>query len=148
RRMPDQFAKQIYFGRGNDNDIVISNPRVSERHLVLQVENPQKIFVKDLGSTNGTYVNGHLLGNQAVQIRPGDQLKAADQDIDWLALLNYSDEPAVYTAEEEKEKGFRDEHPQKKSASGSKVIFSLGLGLGFLILILLIYWYLNFIVLP
>ncbi|MBO0695840.1 MAG: FHA domain-containing protein [Verrucomicrobia bacterium] len=47
----------ITIGRGPDNMIVINNPSVSARHAQLQVAN-ETYRLKDLGSTNGTHVNG------------------------------------------------------------------------------------------
>src|SRR5215471_19806083 len=47
----------ITIGRGPDNMIVLNNPSVSARHAHLQVAN-ETYRLKDLGSTNGTHVNG------------------------------------------------------------------------------------------
>ncbi|HSG32738.1 MAG TPA: FHA domain-containing protein [Thermodesulfobacteriota bacterium] len=44
-------------GRAKDNDIVIDNPSVSRYHLFIQKKDG-KVKLKDLGSGNGTYVNG------------------------------------------------------------------------------------------
>jgi pSer/pThr/pTyr-binding forkhead associated (FHA) protein len=44
-------------GRAQDNDIVINNPSVSRYHLFIQRKDG-KVKLKDLGSGNGTYVNG------------------------------------------------------------------------------------------
>lgn len=44
-------------GRSDDADIVVDDPYASEFHLRLSVSNGEMI-VHDLGSTNGTYVNG------------------------------------------------------------------------------------------
>ena len=47
----------ITIGRGPDNTIVINNPSVSARHAQLQLAG-ETYRLKDLGSTNGTNVNG------------------------------------------------------------------------------------------
>jgi len=47
----------ITIGRGPDNMIVLNNSSVSARHAHLQVAN-ETYRLKDLGSTNGTQVNG------------------------------------------------------------------------------------------
>src|SRR5213080_3865399 len=47
----------ITIGRGPDNTIVINNPSVSARHAQLQLAG-ETYRLKDLGSTNGTHVNG------------------------------------------------------------------------------------------
>ena len=45
-------------GRGSASDIVLSDPGISRRHLELQVT-PNGVIARDLGTTNGTYVEGH-----------------------------------------------------------------------------------------
>jgi hypothetical protein len=47
----------ITIGRSPDNTIVINNPSVSARHAQLQLAG-ETYRLKDLGSTNGTQVNG------------------------------------------------------------------------------------------
>jgi len=44
-------------GRGTDCDLRLVDPGVSRHHAELRVEGQQVILV-DLGSTNGTFVNG------------------------------------------------------------------------------------------
>jgi len=47
----------VTIGRSPDNTIVINNPSVSSRHAQLQ-STGETYQLKDLGSTNGTHVNG------------------------------------------------------------------------------------------
>lgn len=47
-------------GRGSDSDIVVDDPGVSRRHLEIRVT-PEGVIATDLGSTNGTYVEGHSI---------------------------------------------------------------------------------------
>lgn len=49
--------RDLFIGRSSENDIVISNPGVSRSHARLRVEN-SKVFLEDLNSTNGTWVEG------------------------------------------------------------------------------------------
>jgi pSer/pThr/pTyr-binding forkhead associated (FHA) protein len=44
---------------------------VSRRHCVLDI-NPPEVRVRDLGSRNGTYVNGHMIGRRAPCVPPED----------------------------------------------------------------------------
>ena len=46
-------------GRGTEVDIQIQDPGISRKHLVITVED--KVIVKDLNSTNGTYINGERI---------------------------------------------------------------------------------------
>ena len=50
----------ISVGRSPDNDIQIQDNYVSRSHFVLW-QSGKKFFLKDLGSVNGTFVNGHRL---------------------------------------------------------------------------------------
>lgn len=50
----------IYVGRSSDNDIQIEDNFVSRRHLKINRKG-NRYFVKDLKSTNGTFVNGKQL---------------------------------------------------------------------------------------
>ena len=61
-----QTAKNIRIGRQPDNDIPLTgNLEVSRHHAELRVENDQVILV-DLGSTNGTFVNGQPIRRVAL----------------------------------------------------------------------------------
>src|SRR3954468_6524811 len=53
-------------GRRPYNDIVIDNLAVSGEHAVLQLSG-NEVFLEDLNSTNGTYVNGKAVKKQLLQ---------------------------------------------------------------------------------
>ena len=53
-------------GRRPYNDIVIDNLAVSGEHAVLQMVG-NDIFIEDLNSTNGTYINGKAVKKQLLQ---------------------------------------------------------------------------------
>jgi pSer/pThr/pTyr-binding forkhead associated (FHA) protein len=53
-------------GRRPYNDIVIDNLAVSGEHAVLQMSG-QEVYLEDLNSTNGTYVNGKAVKKQLLQ---------------------------------------------------------------------------------
>ncbi|HFQ80075.1 MAG TPA: FHA domain-containing protein, partial [Desulfobacterales bacterium] len=57
RRFTIKAGQQLSIGRGQDCDITIDNKAVSRRHVSLTFQNGM-YFVSDLGSTNGTLVNG------------------------------------------------------------------------------------------
>src|SRR4051794_32833693 len=55
--VPVHAERPVTFGSGNGNDVVLSDPTVSRRHL--QAEwGEEGVLVRDLGSTNGSYVQG------------------------------------------------------------------------------------------
>jgi len=55
-----------HFGRAEDNDLVLADIGVSRRHARLVV-NADGAFVEDLGSGNGTYVDGNRIHRQSLQ---------------------------------------------------------------------------------
>jgi predicted component of type VI protein secretion system len=61
---------QMLVGRDPACDIVISDSEVSRRHARLVVREDACIL-EDLGSTNGTFVNGRRIG-APVELHPGD----------------------------------------------------------------------------
>ena len=58
-------------GRGENCDLRVPLLSVSRRHTELALEGDQ-VKVKDLGSSNGTYVNNERINESA--LRPGDRL--------------------------------------------------------------------------
>ena len=63
-------------GRAVENEIVILDKRSSREHALIRREG-RKSILEDMGSTNGTYLNGERL-QQAVQLRDGDQIRVGD----------------------------------------------------------------------
>lgn len=61
------------FGRSQDADVPIEDPYASEFHARIGVTD-QKVIVHDLGSTNGTYVNGRKVTSPTTVAR-GDTVQ-------------------------------------------------------------------------
>ena len=57
-------------GRAPDNDIVFENMVVSGHHCVFDLKGLADVFIEDLRSTNGTYINGQMVKRQ--RLRDGD----------------------------------------------------------------------------
>jgi pSer/pThr/pTyr-binding forkhead associated (FHA) protein len=49
----------VTIGRRHENDIQLNDLTVSGRHALISVNDAEEIVVEDLGSTNGTLVNGN-----------------------------------------------------------------------------------------
>jgi predicted component of type VI protein secretion system len=54
-------------------DIILTDPDVSRRHAAIRLEG-EAVAIEDLGSTNGTYVNGERIGAPR-SLRDGDEVK-------------------------------------------------------------------------
>jgi DNA-binding response OmpR family regulator len=67
---------ELLIGRGEDCDIVISDRQVSRFHLKLIPHIDKPVEIKDLGSKNGSFLNGKKI-NESAYIKDGDQIKIA-----------------------------------------------------------------------
>lgn len=70
--LPLHAGREFVFGRGREADVVLNEDLVSRRHAVLSLaaETPT---ISDLGSTNGTFVNGERV-TRSMLLRSGDRL--------------------------------------------------------------------------
>ena len=64
---------RIELGRDPDCDLTIDDPSVSRHHAQLSLQGEQ-LVVQDLGSSNGTWLDGRALGRDAVVVRPNQSL--------------------------------------------------------------------------
>ncbi len=71
-------------GRGSDCDFPLDVAAVSRRHAVFYVEKGRH-YVEDLGSRNGTLVNGAMLTTPAV-LCDGDQVRICDQTLSFRLM--------------------------------------------------------------
>ena len=79
-------------GRSPDVDLRLESTSVSRHHLTLR-RRGEELLVEDLGSANGTFLNGtRLTGVRA--LRPGDTLKVADVELEYH-LLGAGSTPAA-----------------------------------------------------
>lgn len=56
----------ITIGRKYENDVQLNDLTVSGRHALVTSAEPDQIFVEDLGSTNGTLVNGNHIKKASI----------------------------------------------------------------------------------
>jgi len=108
--------ERITIGRKPSNDIHVDNLAVSGQHaLIITILNDS--FLEDLGSTNGTYVNGKLIKKHALQ--NGDTIGVGKHE------LKYINEPAS-SSESDFEKtmiirpGMADQAPAAVAESAQK----------------------------
>lgn len=63
----------VVMGRSEETDVVLNDPYASEFHLRF-VAREDGLMLHDLGSTNGTYVNGRRI-SAPTQLRRGDTVQ-------------------------------------------------------------------------
>ena len=63
--------KQILIGRSSDLDMVLVEDMVSRKHARIAMQGEQ-IWIEDLGSTNGTFVNGEKI--KRARLKEGDRV--------------------------------------------------------------------------
>ena len=66
----------IRIGKASDNDFVVNDPHVSRYHAKLVREEGGYWLLEDLGSTNGTFVNGAQIVKK--HVTPSDTIKLGD----------------------------------------------------------------------
>ena len=77
--LPLDDNQSVVIGRGVETTFRIQDPSISRRHCQI-TNSPQGVLIADLGSSNGTYVNGQRIGTW-VQLRPNDQVILGNNEI-------------------------------------------------------------------
>lgn len=77
---------RVTVGR-EEGDILLGDPLVSRKHAAFEVFGCHHIVVKDLASTNGTYLNGRLIAYS--KLNNGDRIKIGSTVLE--AVIQLSD---------------------------------------------------------
>jgi hypothetical protein len=73
-------AKALTVGRGAPNDIRLDDDEFASAHHARIEPRRDGVWVEDVGSTNGTYVNGTRLGRPQ-KLTPGDVVRIGETDL-------------------------------------------------------------------
>jgi len=71
----------IHIGRSQENDIVIDNIAVSRRHAQIEMKEGKGYVLRDLGSSNGTFLNGVQIDANDHALADGDVIGIAKFEI-------------------------------------------------------------------
>ncbi len=78
---------QLTVGRDSTNEIVINDAEISRRHARLTFQGG-KYVIEDLGSTNGTFVNGQRLAGPRV-LKAGEVVSFGEQIVLVFEVTNF-----------------------------------------------------------
>ena len=74
----------VRIGSDPENDIVIRDDVVSRHHAEIRIAENGESWIRDLGSVNGTFVNGDKLGRQERMLMDSDEISIAFFDFLFL----------------------------------------------------------------
>ncbi|MEU0739992.1 FHA domain-containing protein [Streptomyces sp. NPDC006134] len=69
---------RVHIGRSADADVPLDDPDVSRMHCAVTVAADGRVTVADLGSTNGTTLDGARVGDHPVRFAPGALLRIGE----------------------------------------------------------------------
>lgn len=73
-------AQETRIGRGNDCQILLNDPRCSRVHAIIELRR-DAWWIRDSGSTNGTFVNGQKVDE--AQLAPGNILRVGPAEFEF-----------------------------------------------------------------
>jgi predicted component of type VI protein secretion system len=89
--------QEMLLGRDLANDISISDPEISRRHarFIMQED---AVLLEDLGSTNGTFLNGQRIASPQ-QLRPGDVITFGENIVLVFEKSSYDPDATVVASQ-------------------------------------------------
>src|SRR6187431_1843250 len=89
---PLRMNREIIIGRSSDLDMVLVEDMVSRKHAKISTTDAE-VDIQDMGSTNGTFVNGEKITRSRLQ--EGDRILVGTSIIKMVAV-----DPAAYSGEQ------------------------------------------------
>lgn len=106
---PIEENKEVVVGRSSDLDMVLVEEMVSRKHARIELRDGI-IHIEDLGSTNGTFVNGERIVK--AKLKEGDRILIGSNILKVIATSD--DEPAPHTR-----RGTPSSKPQPRRGDGA-----------------------------
>lgn len=103
---------EVSIGRSSLNDLVVPNKQVSNFHAKLVFQSDGSLWIYDLDSTNGVFVNGAKVSRK-VRVMPGDSIKLGSYSLDW--------EKEILASPQEAAQSPRNSLPTKKKSGGALI---------------------------
>ena len=130
--------QQIKIGKAPTNDIVINDKTVSREHLVVFIDDDKNVFITDLESTNGTYVNGVRI-EESVKLETLDVLRVGNSLVEWPQfLISNNNLDKVYETLKDPDPIFKEKPVLKSEATNLKPIYKYSLIFVIIIVVVII----------
>ncbi len=114
-------CNSLSIGRKHDNNIQLNDLTLSGRHALITAI-PDYVFIEDLGSTNGTLVNGNHI--KKVALEHGDIIQLGHHQLTYLSEIEAKYEPTMFIKAEFDET----QVIYMEEADGAKLLKGLPLG--------------------
>ena len=111
---PLRLEREITIGRSSELDMVLIEDMVSRRHAKIHTGNGH-VAIMDLGSTNGTFVNGEKI--KKVRLKEGDRILIGTSIIKLVAV-----DPASVMSEQEAKTQLEKRAQQGQKSSSSRAM--------------------------
>lgn len=108
--------KKLIIGRDPGCDIHLTNARISGQHAAMWADHDRKVWITDLKSTNGTFVDGLLVGD-ATQLKKGSLVFLADQAFEWEPVAS---KLMAEVVDKPSDLGLPSENAPKRKSQGRK----------------------------
>lgn len=79
-------TQRCRIGRNPGNDLVIQDRAANDFHAVISVNEQNEVYIEDLSTRFGTYINGARI--QSARLLPGDEVQIGFSRIDWESQTN------------------------------------------------------------
>ena len=78
--------RTLNIGRNATNNVILDDKMVSRQHAQLIILDNGQVVIKDLGSSNGTFVNGNKITEY--NLKAGDIVKCGNSFVKWTQYIN------------------------------------------------------------
>lgn len=94
-------GKTFSLGRAKDNNVVFTSAKVSRRHALVHSQGGAEFSLVDLGSSNGTHLNGRRV-IQPIALQHGDVIQIGEQSLVFHLQTPRTLEEQLYVTEAQK----------------------------------------------
>ena len=109
-------GKEIVVGRSSDLDMVLVEDMVARKHARINLQ-PDGIWIEDLGSTNGTFVNGEKI--KRARLKEGDRVLIGTSILKVIAGDGSPESTHRRRQARSRERGAAAPHRQARTMSGA-----------------------------